>query len=665
MPAIQSILIANRGEIAARIIRTCRRMGISSIAVYSDADARAAYVRDADFALHLGGSEAAESYLNTEKLIRAALRSGADAIHPGYGFLSEQAAFARACIENGLVFIGPHPEAIEAMGSKSQAKTLMQQHGVPVVPGYQGSDQSLEAFRRAAAATGYPVLLKAAAGGGGKGMRVVLHEQELEAAFDAARREAQQGFGDSELLLEKYFPSARHIEFQILGDRHGRLVHLFERECTLQRRHQKIVEESPSPALSGALRHQMSQAALKAAAAIGYDNAGTVEFILTPEQQFYFLEINTRLQVEHPVTEAITGLDLVQLQIEMAEGRPLLLAQEDLKTKGYAVECRLYAEDPAKGFMPAAGKVLHWAAPEIEGLRVETDIESGAEVSVYYDPMIAKLIVHAEDRAAALRKMRYSLTKLCCLGLVTNQDFLLHLLQLPDTEAGQYDTHSAGREALVFAEKSIGPEAGIPAVLAANFVQWLEREQQRQLLTSLPSGWRNNFYALQQAAFQHGDTRYELQYRCTGGHHFECRIEGETLQLQIAASGPGFIALTINGLRQQIACAREGDSFWLRLPEGQNIRLQAIERLPAATAAQQGGDYHAPMPSVVLRVGVKAGDTVKKGDPLITLMSMKMENTLTALTDGEVLACFAEEGQHVAAGFQLLLLQATEVSAIE
>ncbi|RMG28799.1 MAG: ATP-grasp domain-containing protein, partial [Bacteroidetes bacterium] len=432
MKELNSILIANRGEIASRIMRSCRKMGIRSVAVFSDADRHAPYLEEADSALYLGESAAAASYLNVEKILEAARRAGVDAIHPGYGFLAENAAFARACAAQGFVFIGPRPEAIELMGSKWAARELMQAQEVPVVPGYQGSDQSLSRFEQEAARIGYPVLLKATAGGGGKGMRLVRTAPELEAAMQAARSEAEHAFGNSRLMLEAYIEEGRHIEFQIMGDRHGQLIHLLERECSLQRRYQKVMEESPSPVMNPQLRQRMADAALRAARALQYDNAGTVEFIYQQQTDtFYFLEVNTRLQVEHPVTEAITGLDLVQLQIESAAGMPLRIAQEEVKSRGYALELRLYAEDATRNFQPASGRILHFEAPQLEGLRLESAVRSGSDIPVYYDPMIAKLIIRGETRSEAHRKMRYTLRQLHCLGITTNQDFLLALMNMP------------------------------------------------------------------------------------------------------------------------------------------------------------------------------------------------------------------------------------------
>ncbi len=421
------ILIANRGEIAARIIRTCRRMGIRTVAVYSSADAGAYHVREADEAVLIGPPAPAQSYLRANAIIEAARQTGAEAIHPGFGFLSERPHFARMVTEAGLVFIGPSPEAMEGMGSKTAARATMEAAGVPVVPGYQGGD--LQGMLSAADKIGYPLLVKAAAGGGGKGMRVVHQAADVQEAIGAAQREAQNAFGDGTVFLEKYVTEPRHIEFQILADQHGNTVHLFERDCSVQRRYQKIIEESPSPFLTNELRQQMGAAAIAAAQAVNYVNAGTIEFIVDGTGNFYFLEMNTRLQVEHPVTEAVTGLDLVELQLRVAAGEPLPFTQDELHQNGHALECRVYAEDPANNFLPATGPVL--LAKELQGTRVDAGVKTGDEVTIHYDPMISKVIVHAPTRAEAIRRMIAALGDYTILGLTTNIAYLRDLLNHP------------------------------------------------------------------------------------------------------------------------------------------------------------------------------------------------------------------------------------------
>lgn len=468
---LKKILIANRGEIAVRIIRACREMDISPVAVYSDADQRALHVRLADEAVHIGPPATGESYLSQEKIIQAAVQTGADAIHPGYGFLSENAGFARAVRRAGLIFIGPSSEAIEAMGDKGEARERMQAFGVPVVPGYQGADGE-PALISAAAEIGFPLLLKAAAGGGGKGMRVVRQPEELAEAASAARREALHAFGDQRMILERYIPQARHIEFQILADQHGNTVHVFERECSLQRRHQKIIEEAPSPYLDETLREKMGAAAIAAAQSIGYTNAGTVEFIVDPDSgEFFFLEINTRLQVEHPVTELTAGLDLVQWQIRIAAGETLPFTQADLSQRGHAIECRLYAEDPANNFLPATGPLLAYIEPAGPGVRIDSGYSSGDQISIHYDPLIAKLIVWGEDRPAAIRRMASALRETTLLGITHNGQFLQDVMADPEFMAGRFHT--------TWVEERYGewqpPQCGLPPeILAAAALSQLQ-----------------------------------------------------------------------------------------------------------------------------------------------------------------------------------------------
>jgi acetyl-CoA carboxylase biotin carboxylase subunit len=434
------ILVANRGEIAVRVMRACREMGVRCVAVYSEADRDALHVRLADEAVFIGPPPARESYLDAGRILEAARVTGTQAVHPGYGFLSEDADFARAVAAAGLIFIGPSPAAIHAMGDKAEARARMQTAGVPLIPGYQGLDREAE-FLKAAAEIGFPVLVKAAAGGGGKGMRVVTEQAGLKDALAAARREAQHAFGSDRLILERYLPQAHHVEIQVLGDQHGTLLHLFERECSVQRRHQKVIEETPSPVIDESLRAEMSAAALSAAQAIGYTNAGTVEFILNPgTREFYFLEMNTRLQVEHPITEMVTGLDLVQWQIRIAAGERLVYRQDDLRQRGHAIECRLYAEDPAAGFLPATGPLLRFIEPRGPGVRVDSGFTSGDEITIHYDPLIAKVSVLAEGRAAAIHKMQTAMRETVLLGVPTNWQFLIDVLSHPDFQEGRAHT---------------------------------------------------------------------------------------------------------------------------------------------------------------------------------------------------------------------------------
>nr|WP_290669687.1 acetyl-CoA carboxylase biotin carboxylase subunit [Ardenticatena sp.] len=438
-PPFEKILIANRGEIAVRIIRACHELGVRTVAVYSDADAHARHVFLADEAVYIGAAPATDSYLRAERIIEAAQRTGARAIHPGYGFLSENADFAQAVHDAGLVFIGPSPDAIRAMGSKTAARETMQRAGVPVVPGYQGGG-SFDEYAAAAERIGYPVLVKAAAGGGGKGMRIVEHPDDLRHAIETAQREAQKAFGDGRIYLEKYVRDPHHVEVQILADAHGTVLHLCERECSVQRRHQKIIEESPSPLLDDTLRERMGAAAVAAARAAGYVNAGTVEFLVDADRNFYFLEMNTRLQVEHPVTELVIGIDLVKWQLRIAAGHPLPFTQNDIRQRGHAIECRIYAEDPANGFLPATGTILKAVEPSAPWVRVDTGVGTGDTITHYYDPMIAKLIVWGETRTDAIARMQHALHEYVLLGITNNIPFLLDVLRHPDFQQGRITT---------------------------------------------------------------------------------------------------------------------------------------------------------------------------------------------------------------------------------
>lgn len=659
---INSILIANRGEIASRVIRTCRKIGIRSIAVFSDADRNALFVEEADVAVHIGESNPQASYLNQDKLLEVCAQHQIDAVHPGYGFLSENAEFARKCQAAGVTFIGPRAEAIEAMGSKANAKTIMRENDVPVIPGYQGADQSTETLSQAAHDIGFPVLLKATAGGGGKGMRIVHTAEELNGAIDAAKREATNAFGNDELIIEKYIASGRHIEFQILGDQHGKVVHILERECTIQRRYQKVIEESPSPVLTTELRAKMGEAALKAAQALNYDNAGTVEFIFDDQtQDFYFLEVNTRLQVEHPVTEEITGLDLVQLQIEIAEGQALNLEQADIIAKGYAVECRLYAEDAANDFLPVTGTIQQWSVPEVEGLRVETAIQSGAEISMHYDPMIAKLIVWDAQRATAHRKMKYVLRHLQCLGITTNQDFLVQLFDHPHITQGKYDTHFLANE---FDLKPLSAQGDLAskAGMAATLYNWQQRQNQRTLLRSVPAGWRSNFYAHQKETYawetnQNGEKQSQevvIKYRYLNHQQFEFIVGDATLQVKLIETSQNQVCFEAEGIRLVFHLAKAQQSYFLRNERLGGLTLKLQDRLPQKEAEKVKGGYEAPMPSQVIKVLVAPGQAVKSGDGLVVLSSMKMENTIVADEDGEVAEVYTTEGASVEAGFLLV-----------
>ncbi|MCI4671689.1 MAG: ATP-grasp domain-containing protein [Bacteroidia bacterium] len=649
---IDTILIANRGEIARRVIKTCRKMGIRTAVVFTEADAQLPYVREADLAINLYENEPANSYLDIDKIIAAARTSKADAIHPGYGFLSENAAFARRCAVEGIIFIGPQAESIDAMGLKSEAKKLMETHGVPVVPGYTGADQSLGHLMEMAKEIGFPLLLKAVAGGGGKGMRRVNEATELPMAIEAAKREALSAFGNEDLILEKYIQSGRHIEIQIFGDSYGNQLHLFERECSIQRRFQKVIEESPSPALDQEIREKMASAALKAAKALNYESAGTVEFIFdNTSKEFYFLEVNTRLQVEHPVTEMVTGVDLVQMQIEVAMGLPLRQTQESLMAEGYAIEARLYAEDPENDFLPAVGKILSFSVPEMDGLRVESGIESGSEISVFYDPMIAKLIVWGQNRQIAHRKMRYLLRRMECLGIKSNQEFLLWLLGNEHFAKGDYDTH--------FIQNNFGQFGGQDSetiglfAMAATLFLWKKREAKRRLLSSVPSGWRNSFYQAQFESFTYKGEEVKVFYRYQHGS-FIAGLDELDHQLNLIEASDDLLRLEANGLRYNFRIVMEGASIFISNEGLGRIKLSRNPRFPIKEKEKIAGEYSSPMPSKIIEVGVVAGQMVEKGQALVVLSSMKMENTILANEAGKVEEIYVEAGQSIDADFLLL-----------
>ncbi|MGH9836886.1 MAG: acetyl/propionyl/methylcrotonyl-CoA carboxylase subunit alpha [Blastocatellia bacterium] len=653
----RKILVANRGEIALRVMRTCRAMGIETVAVYSDADVDSPPVRFAGEAVHLGAAPAKESYLRSEKIVEAAKRAGADAVHPGYGFLSENAEFAESCAAVGIVFIGPSPQAIRQVGSKSAARQLVAIAGVPLVPGYDGEDQSVETLRAQMIKIGFPVLIKASAGGGGKGMRVVRSEGEIEEAVEAARREAEKAFGDGALLLEKYVEGARHIEVQILGDGRGNLVHLFERDCSVQRRHQKIIEESPSPAVNDELRRRMGEAAVAVGRAIGYTNAGTVEFILAPSGEFYFIEVNTRLQVEHPVTEMITGLDLVKLQIEIAEGKPLPFTQSDLGTRGHAIEARLYAEDPANNFLPSIGKLHDWCLPDsIEGLRIDAGVEQGMEIGIHYDPLLAKLIVHGEDRDAAIRKLVYALRQSSIQGLQTNRDFLIRLLEHQEFKQGRAHT---GFIAAHPDELSSGDDSQLNQASLVAAALYLQKQWQTSngLLSELPPGYRNNPYRDPSVKLQIGEEQVEVSWRHVAGDRCEVKVFGSSVVAQVLCCAPGRLQIALDDIQRTFRIIEVNDELFVHSSLGSRV-VKRLPRHPIHHVASDEGSANSPMPGQVLKVLVEAGQKVAAGDPLIILEAMKMEHTMRAAVEGVVEAILVKQGEVVAPGQMLIQIAA-------
>jgi 3-methylcrotonyl-CoA carboxylase alpha subunit len=619
------LLIANRGEIACRVARTARRLGIHTIAVYSDADVDALHVRSCDEAVHIGGSRAQDSYLRGEVILEAAKRTGAQAIHPGYGFLSENAEFAAACAAAGIVFVGPTPDAIHAMGSKSAAKSLMERAAVPLTPGYHGDDQDPAHLQQQAHRIGFPVLIKAVAGGGGKGMRRVDRVEDFAEALSSCQREAEASFKDRRVLVEKYLTTARHIEVQVFGDNHGNVVYLFERDCSVQRRHQKVVEEAPAPGMTPERRRQMGEAAVAAARAVDYRGAGTVEFIAEPSGAFYFMEMNTRLQVEHPVTEMITGLDLVEWQLRVAAGEPLPLRQEDLRIDGHAIEARIYAEDPDREFLPSIGKLRHFPSPTSDRVRVDSGIGAAGEVSPYYDPMISKLIVHGTSRDDALARLRAALAEYRVLGVTTNVEFLSRLATAPSFVQARLDTGLIERERQhLFPPPQVPPDAVWQRAARLHFGSRIVGES----AWADTSGWRlNGVRATRDVQLRSGEWQ-------------------RTVTVDFGSAPPG----------DDPACTFNGEIHVFH--GGRHHRFTATDPyLPPADAADHHGGLTAPMPGRVLAVQVKAGDAVAKGAPLVVMEAMKMEHTVRAPRAGTIGPVFIAVGEQIKEGTELLVLE--------
>jgi 3-methylcrotonyl-CoA carboxylase alpha subunit len=658
------ILIANRGEIACRIIRTARRMGVSTVAVYSDADRHALHVKLADEAMHIGAAPARESYLVAERILEAAQISEADAIHPGYGFLSENAQFAAACAAQGVVFIGPGSEAIAAMGSKSAAKRIMEQAGVPLVPGFHGDEQDSALLRAAARDMGYPVLLKATAGGGGKGMRQVWSDAEFDEALAAAQREASASFGDERMLVEKYLTKPRHVEVQVFFDHHGNGIYLAERDCSVQRRHQKVIEEAPAPGVSAALRRAMGETALQAARAIDYRGAGTVEFLLEEDGSFYFMEMNTRLQVEHPVTEMITGQDLVEWQLLVASGQPLPLTQEALRIRGHAFEARVYAEDPDNDFLPVTGTLDYFRPPKTSrNVRIDTGVSQGDEVSVYYDPMIAKLIVWDESRDRALQRLGSALSEFRISGTVTNLDFLYNLATCRPFVEAKLDTGFIEQHAeLIFHEHHQDLARELPLAALALL---LHKQQQTGSSYMEPwspwlnsNAWRLNeprIHRVQLHCHQQ-DHNVEIEQR---GALYKVRAAGQETLVECTLEGDS-LRYEIDGHRRRGTLASTHDNFTLYLPEGACLFHEILPDTGEADAAGADTGLKAPMNGTIVALLVEVGAQVEANTPLLVMEAMKMEHTIRAPVAGVVNAFYYQRGDLVAGGAALLDFTADE-----
>jgi len=663
----KKILIANRGEIACRVAATARRMGIQTVAVYSDADAGAKHVQACDEAVHVGGSAPKDSYLRWERILEAAKATGAEAVHPGYGFLSENEDFAKACAAAGLVFIGPPASAILAMGLKAESKRLMESAGVPLVPGYHGADQDPALLQREADRIGYPALIKASAGGGGKGMRVVEKSEDFAAALASCKREAINSFGSDAVLIEKYVQRPRHIEIQVFGDTQGHCVYLFERDCSVQRRHQKVLEEAPAPGMTEALRAQMGAAAVAAAKAVNYVGAGTVEFIVEqtaydqPESmKFYFMEMNTRLQVEHPVTEAITGLDLVEWQLRVASGEPLPLQQSEIRMTGHAIEARICAENPDNNFLPATGTLQVYRKPQASSfergtMRIDDGVREGDTISPFYDSMVAKLIVHGDTREQALARLDIALAQTQIVGLNTNVQFLRHVVRSQAFATAQLDTALIQREsAVLFKQDPVGLQAAAAAVIA----DALQAEAAAQGADpfSRRDGWQS-----------HGTTRRRFELEYDGQAVRALLTYGSPLLLQVGESADSALQFTsqgdglwvqFNGQRIHSTVHAQGELRHVFTPQGA-ARISLLDPLAhAGEAAQEGGRLTAPMPGKVVSFAVKAGDKVKAGQALAVMEAMKMEHTISAPQDGTVAELLYAPGDQVTEGAELLKLAA-------
>ncbi|KPN20446.1 3-methylcrotonyl-CoA carboxylase [Xanthomonas sp. Mitacek01] len=651
-----TVLIANRGEIACRIIATCRRLGIRTVAVYSDADRNARHVRLADEAMHIGPSAARESYLRADKLLDAARRTGAQAIHPGYGFLSENAAFAQACADAGVVFIGPGPKSIQAMGDKREAKALMQAAGVPVTPGYHGDNQDPAFLQQQADEIRYPVLIKASAGGGGKGMRLVEKSEDFAAALLSCQREAESSFGDARVLIERYIVRPRHVEMQVFGDSHGNVVHLFERDCSVQRRHQKVLEEAPAPELSDAQREAMAQAAVAAARAVDYVGAGTIEFIVGEAGDFHFMEMNTRLQVEHPVTELVTGIDLVEWQLRVAAGQPLPLRQDQIHHRGHAIEARLYAEDALKGFLPSTGTLQVMQFPEASAhVRIDTGVEQGDAISPWYDPMIAKLIVWDEDRPRALQRLRQTIDAVRVVGVTTNAVFLGRLARQADFSAARLDTGLVAREIDTLLAPL--PEADDAAWMLAALGLWARTRASSIDATASPwalrDGWRIGASAPRYIELSAGGETRRLAL-LPHADHVEIGFDGGSMQTATVVWTAPTLTVALDGVRRSVDVLVQGTQVVLYRGEDRFVFEHVDPLHRHAGAEAHAGAVVAPMPGRIVELLAPLGTKIAKGTPLLVMEAMKMEHTLQAPHDGVVRAFLARQGDLVADGAVLV-----------
>ena len=648
MPAFNKILIANRGEIACRVMRTAQTLGYRTVAVYSEADADARHVHLADQAVCIGPAQVNQSYLVIANIIAAAQKTGADAIHPGYGFLSENAEFARACEAAGIVFIGPTVEAIHLMGSKRLSKIAMLEAGVPCIPGYEGAEQDDETLSREAQRIGFPLMIKASAGGGGRGMRLVHESGELLAQIRTARSEAQNAFGSGELILERAVIQPRHVEIQVFGDQLGNIVYLGERDCSVQRRHQKVVEEAPCPLMTPELRKAMGEAAVKAAASVDYVGAGTVEFLLDQSGEFFFLEMNTRLQVEHPVTELITGQDLVAWQIRAAEGQPLPLKQEDIRLTGHAMEVRLYAEDSAHNFLPQTGRVLRWEPARLDGIRIDHGLLEGQVISPFYDPMLAKVIAYGATREEARRKLLRAVEDCVLLGVNGNQRFLANLLRHPEFAAGNATTAFIAEH--FAADPSLSPQPPAASELALAAALFYQQSANARAHQSGLAGWRNAGNAPWRFVLEQDEQQHcvELDVLADGAQpSLLARVGEQSISLKLLVCDGRWASLQLDGIRSRLAYHLEGGKLWLYGHNG-NLAFTDITHQPVSSAAGAGsGSIKAPMDGAIVEVLVEEGSQVSKGQLLLVLEAMKMEHPLKAGIDGVVRRVGVSQGDQV------------------
>ncbi|XP_040896866.1 methylcrotonoyl-CoA carboxylase subunit alpha, mitochondrial [Toxotes jaculatrix] len=654
---IEKVLIANRGEIACRVMRTAKKMGVRSVAVYSDADRHSMHVAMADEAYRIGPPPSQQSYLSMEKVLEVAKKSGSHAVHPGYGFLSENTEFAEACKQEGIIFIGPPSSAIRDMGIKSTSKHIMSAAGVPIIGGYHGEDQSNERLQAEAARIGYPVMIKAVRGGGGKGMRIARSDADFLEQLESARREARKSFNDDVMLVEKFVEDPRHVEVQVFGDMHGNAVYLFERDCSVQRRHQKIIEEAPGPGISPEVRRKLGEAAVRAAKAVNYVGAGTVEFIMDAQHNFYFMEMNTRLQVEHPVSEMITGTDLVEWQLRVAAGERLPLLQDDIILRGHSFEARIYAEDPNNDFLPGAGPLLHLSTPPPDqDTRIETGVREGDEVSAHYDPMIAKLVVWGEDRSAALKKLRYCLRQYNIVGLNTNIDFLLSLSGHPEFEAGNVSTSFIAQH---YADLFPTPRAPSGATIcqAALGLVLQERKNTQEFTHASTdpfspfgssSGWRNNIQFNRNMTLQLGDKKVDVvvKYNKDGSYSMQIGEEVYHVTGEVEVEGgASFLHCSVNGEKSRPKLVILDNTVHLFSTEGSSqVSVPVPKYLAGVSGSGAQGGAVAPMTGTIEKVLVKAGDKVAVGDPLMVMIAMKMEHTIRAPKSGVIKKVFFSEG---------------------